>query len=169
MKKYTLSAFVTVSLLASSVSICALASATGLKVAVVENALGSNELVSGNIDSGLNKIVSAGKLKTFEQNIGLCAGYIKSSMAEKAKVSCTAAIESLTEYDKSESRIAYLTSVTYSNLAIAKYMSSDTLGAMTDSVEALLIDDNDITRHNLASIKKLARGLDNDKSPLSAE
>lgn len=169
MKKYTMPLIATLSLLASSVFTCASASASALKVAVVKHAPGSADLIAGKVDNSISTLEIVKNSEKFERSLGLCAAYIKASINHESEKKCTEAIENIKAFDSRSARISYLKSISYSNRGVARHLNKNDVGAMSDLVNAILIDDNPITRGNLAELKRLTDMTSADNSIISAE
>ncbi len=127
----------------------------GLRIAVVKDAIGSPELSSGNYVSAIDKLSSAKALATkgYERSMGLCAAFIKVNDHQGASQACTDAVNALNEMDVDSNHGRYLTSITYSNRAIYKYLADDTTGALDDMTNALLIDSNEVVKSNFVKLK----------------
>ncbi|TLU66737.1 hypothetical protein FE810_04295 [Thalassotalea litorea] len=129
------------------------------KVAVVKNAPGSNAIVSGEFAVGASELTSSemDKSQHFEKAMGLCALHIKTGEYAVAKSACSEAVTAVSGFEDSHiSRT--LSAMAYSNRAIVKYFTHDTLGAFTDFSKALeyssdtIVMDN-LTRLNVAYLK----------------
>lgn len=127
----------------------------GLRIAVVKDALGSRELSTGDYSTAANMLTktSTTPQASYEKSMGLCVAYIKLEQHDAANIACSDAITSLDSVKTSKSQAKYLTSIAYSNRAIAKYLAKDNQGALEDMTEALLIDNNTIVKGNLVSMK----------------
>lgn len=126
----------------------------GLRIAVVKDAIGSKELSVGDYSTAADLITKtqSSPEASYEKAMGLCVAYIKLEKLDAANVACSDAITSLDSISTS-SQAKYLTSIAYSNRAIAKYLAKDNQGALEDMTDALLIDNNTIVKGNLASMK----------------
>ena len=136
-------------------STTALANSASFKVAVIENARGSAELFAGNVSEGMDKLNEKEPSPTsFDTSTGLCVAYMKSELIEKAESVCTTAIEQIESLDSRHQSTQYLTSLSYSNRGISRYIKKDITGALDDLTTAILIDSNPITQSNLHTAKK---------------
>jgi len=129
----------------------------GLKVAVIKDALGSDEIIAGDYGSGLTKLISknTSDLTSFERAMGVCAASIKLNELNKAEIACSQAIEKIDALKGRARHRDFLKSVAYSNRAIVRHLVNDDQGALDDFTSALLIDDNSIVTENLLALKKI--------------
>lgn len=131
-------------------SITAVASDVKFKIAVIENAPKSQEILNGDYDTAiatLSKTITHNS--SFDKVTSLCVAHIKSKVSEGSESACTAAIE--TAIDNKEP--SYLRSISYNNRAIARYQNNDISGAMTDLKQASKINNNPIIKANLSQLK----------------
>lgn len=129
----------------------------GLKVAIIKDAIGTSELVSGLYNQGLEKLkTSTSQMEAgFEQATGLCVANLKTKRLSEADKACNQAIHYINHVDSSINHIQFLKSLAYSNRGIVRYLSNDNLGALDDFITALLIDNNHIVQDNLINIKTI--------------
>ena len=126
-----------------------------LKVAIIKNATGTNDIVRGNFNTGIKKLNKQNKYEySFGSNMGLCVAYLQSDDAKQSESACTAAIESTEKFDFKSTKADYLKSLSYNNRAISRYINNDISGALSDLNAAVLIDKNTITTNNLKIIKQ---------------
>ena len=142
------------SLIISS-SLSAHADSNLLKIAVVKDSIGAQDIVLGNINSSIEKLTSTQKVnKGFNAKLNLCAAYLKSTEKSKSELACTAAISDIESMSKYNKKARYLKSVSYSNRAVARYQNKNMVGALADINAAFSIDANAITETNLKLIKQ---------------
>ncbi|MGB2740846.1 MAG: hypothetical protein WBC60_09885 [Cognaticolwellia sp.] len=155
MKKPTLiKTLITTLLLTSSIS--AIASEAKFQVAVVKGAIGSVDIAKGELASSIEKLTTAQKSKDFYANkMNLCVAYLQSNNSEKSESACTDAISSLESLPSANSKVRYLTSLTYSNRGVARYRKNQLDAALTDFKFAATLDENPITERNLAKIRRI--------------
>ncbi len=146
-------------------------SVNGMRIAVIKDALGSDEIINGDYATAMTRITTAKNTDDYENTMGLCVANIKLEEWKLATQACTKSIEVLQPMLASNGRAKYLMSVTYSNRAIAKYLANDTHGALDDLSTAILIDDNKLVKNNLLQLKySLASiSMDNIETLSSAE
>ncbi|REL30401.1 hypothetical protein [Thalassotalea euphylliae] len=148
---------------ASAVAVAAKSVATeaklnGLKLAVVKNAIGSNEIVEGKYQLGLSKLSSAPKdlASSYNQEMGMCVANIKLNKLSLADSACSNAIRQIDKVNGPTHQKQYLKSLAYSNRGIVRYLADDSLGAYEDFTSALLVDNNTIVKGNLLTFKQMA-------------
>ena len=126
-----------------------------LRVAVVKNAPGTNDIVKGNFDSGIKKLSRRHKDEnSYNSSMGLCVAYLQSDDAIQSESACTAAIDSAKKIALKSEKTDYLKSLSYNNRGISRYINDDISGALSDLNAAVLIDDNAITASNLKLVKQ---------------
>jgi hypothetical protein len=153
-KKIVVSILVTSFLYGNAVS--ASASGLPLKVALIESSSGSKHIVSGDYSKFINNLPNTNSaIGTFENNMGLCAAYIKTNEFKKSEVSCTAAINNLKLIKLPRKKSLYLKALSLSNRAVSRYLSNDISGSKEDFTAAISVDSNPITKYNLALVKDL--------------
>ncbi len=152
-KKTVISTLITSALGFSSISV--IANEIPFKIAVIKHASGSEDIALGKaskfIDGFTNDI---GDEVFFEDNMSLCAAYIKTSTLHKSEAACTAAINSLKTINASSTKAQYLKALSYSNRGVSRYLNEDIAGSMDDFTTAILIDVNTITKSNLILMKQ---------------
>lgn len=135
-------------------SISALASETPFKVAIIENALGSDDIISGNYNKFIKNLPSNKPINSaFESNMSLCAAYIKTAEYDKSESACTAAIKTLKLIDLPIKKSLYLKALSFSNRGVSRYLNNDIAGSIDDFTTAMLVDVNTITKSNLTLAK----------------
>lgn len=134
---------------------------SGMRIAIIKGAMGSNDIINGNYQQATSKLASLtlaaspdSTHETIEYAMGLCAAFIKMDKLSQAKQACTQAIVSLDSMTSSSQQVKYLMAMSYSNRGIAKYLADDTQGAYDDMTTAMLIDGNDVVKENLIQFKK---------------
>lgn len=138
------------------------ASETGLQVAIVEGAIGSHNILSGDLDTGIKKLTRKRLVNnTYEKNMGLCVAYLKNKNSDLSEVACTTAIEALTSLNPKSDNFLYLKAITYSNRGVARYLSNDLTGAINDLTIATSIDANNITEGNFKFIEQFYSDVKN--------
>lgn len=148
-----------------SYSLSAQADNSLLKIAVVKDSIGAQDIVLGNINSSIEKLTSVQKAnKGFNTKLNLCAAYLKSTEKSKSELACTAAIKDIESKGKYTKKTRYLKSLSYSNRAIARYQSKNIYGALTDINTAISTDSNAITKANFTFIKQYASESSTDDS-----
>jgi hypothetical protein len=126
-----------------------------LKVAVVKDATGTQDIVKGNFNSSIKKLTRRYKNEnSYNSNMSLCVAYLQADNAKKSELACTAAINDVEAMDLYNDKALYLKSLSYSNRGISRYKNKDISGALTDLSAAVLIDANTITVGNLTIVKK---------------
>ncbi|WP_286262775.1 hypothetical protein [Thalassotalea atypica] len=125
----------------------------GLKVAIIKDAVGTNEVLTGNYPLAERKLTTSSKLTTsqFDQSMGLCVTYLKMTKLNKANNACSKALSSI--LGKS-GRAKYLASMAYSNRAVVKYLAKDHYGALDDMSSAILTSRNKVVKDNLLILKQ---------------
>jgi hypothetical protein len=137
-------------------------SKTALKVAVVKHAMGTNDIVKGDISGGITKLNRLHKNdNSFGSNMSLCVAYLQSDDAVQSESACTAAINSAEKIRLKNDKAYYLKSLSYNNRGIARYMNKDISGALSDLNAAVLIDNNVITTSNLEMVKLYSYNSEN--------
>ncbi len=134
------------------------------KVAVVDGATGSNEILKGRYRLGLEKLgKKAGVVSSrYDIAMGQCVASIMLKKLGQADKSCS---EAVTAYQsKKGTHYRYLTSVAYSNRAIVQYKLGRIDSALNDLELAVSIDDNSIVLENLDFLKsKLASSIETEQ------
>ncbi|MFD2167982.1 hypothetical protein ACFSJY_17135 [Thalassotalea euphylliae] len=126
----------------------------GMKIAVVKDAIGSQDIVDGDYAEGLTKLASS-DVQAYDKAMGICVANIKLNNLDAADVACTSAIEEISSLNGRGRHAKFLKSVAYSNRAIVRYLSEDSEGALEDFTSAMLISDNDIVKDNLLTLKRI--------------
>lgn len=141
----------------------------GLKLAVIKDAVGSNEIVSGDYISGLNKIsgLPEKSLTAYDVAMGACVANIKLNELSKANAACSTAIDAINAIKGRGRHREYLKSIAYSNRAIVRYLSDDSSGALADFTNALLVDNNKVVKGNIAILKRIQLHADENTSETS--
>ena len=123
------------------------------KIAVVEDAIGTQEIMKGRYRLGLEKLStkSARSFSQYDIAMGECVAKLMIKQLTQASESCSNAIE--VYKSKKGSQYRYLTSVAYSNRAVAQYKLGKINSALKDLELAASIDDNDIVLENLTFLK----------------
>jgi hypothetical protein len=133
-----------------------------LRVAVIKDATGTNDIVKGNFDTGITKLTRRHKDEgSFNRNMGLCVAYLQSDDAIQSESACTAAIDSAKEIGFKSDKADYLKSLSYNNRGISRYINNDISGALSDLNAAVLIDENTITASNLKLVKQYSYKQEN--------
>jgi hypothetical protein len=142
--------------------VLAFESDSALRVAVVKNATGTNDIVKGNMNNGIKKLNRRHKDQySFGSNMSLCVAYLHADDAKQSESACTAAIDSANKISLKSAKADYLKSLSYNNRGIARYINNDISGALSDLNAAVLIDDNIITVSNLALVEQYSYKLEN--------
>ena len=158
-------------------SVSAFAETLTFKVAVIEGATATKEIVAGDLINSIEKLANKNMVKnTFENNTNLCVSYLQSNNNDKSESACTAAIKSIEsmrlhnkEVRTSYKKIKYLKSLSYSNRGIARYLNNDFSGAIEDLMVATAINSNPITTNNLHLLRKLPDEVNEITSSLLAD
>ena len=140
----------------------------GFKIAVITGTAGSENILSGAYQNGIEDISAhyeQGTLKTtkaqkydYEYELGLCVANLKISQLAKAEQSCTNAITMLPKLVKRSHKGKYLLSIAYSNRGVVRYLANNPQGALSDFNEAMDINTNEVVEQNLALLtSNLAR------------
>lgn len=149
-----------------------MASEAKLKVAIIKSEASDQNIIDGEfkeIIANLSNAKMAGKYEAFEKNTALCVAYLKTSNAVESEAACTSAIRSAKTLDLSNKRVKYLKSLSYSNRAVARYLQSDVLGAMSDLATANSIDSNKIAKTNLEIMNSKIEASDYEQSTSLAD
>lgn len=140
--------------------------ADSFQVAIIEDAAGSKEILSGRYKEGLKKIAKKKNRKDLKFNMamGSCAANIMLRELEQAVKDCSEAIEFHSRL--AGNRDEYLISIAYSNRAIAYYLSGEKSVAAKDFKQASDLNKNIIVQQNLAqvSLKSNDRDAVNNES-----
>lgn len=164
-KKMVINSLVVSFLSGSSMSI--LANELPFKIAVIQNAVGSKDIVSGNYSKFINSLPNDKTNDTvFEKNMSLCAAYIKIAQYDKSESACTVAINALKSIKLPKKKSLYLRALSLSNRGVSRYLSNDITGSMEDFTTAMLVDVNTITKSNL-TIAKHSLLTDEEKSSVT--
>lgn len=162
-KSIFLKALVTTLALTSAMS--ATADTETFKVAIIKNALGSKDILNGNFNSSIEKLILKKKQhNNFNKNMGLCVAYSKTQNSIKSESACTAAIDNANSFRSHNKKVRYLKSLSYSNRGISRYRNGDVRGAMDDLTIAMSIDANPITESNLKLIQKRSNVTNTDSA-----
>ncbi|MBA6347448.1 MULTISPECIES: hypothetical protein [unclassified Colwellia] len=152
--------------------VSAFESDTALKVAVVKDARGTQDIVKGNFNKSIMKLTKRHQDESsYNSHMSLCVAYLQADNAEQSELACTAAIDSIEAMNLNNTIGLYLKSLSYSNRGISRYKNNDISGALADLNQAILIDENTITLGNLKIIKQKAYRLASlsETSPLIAD
>ena len=146
----------------------ALANTPSFKVAVIENTQGNTELLTGKFSQGVAKLAAKDQSQqSFNISTGLCVAYLKSDLNEQAESACSLAIKQIESQPNQSPSKKYLTSLSYSNRGISRYVQDDVYGALDDLTTAIIIDNNPITQGNLKAAKQyLLKGSTNTSKTL---
>ena len=145
-------------------SAIASAQTPALKVAVVKGVLGSQNIVAGDIETGIKRLSRQNSTETaFDKAMGLCVAYLKSDNTIKSESACTAAVEASKLIQSESSNALYLKSLSYSNRAVAKYLNDDIDGAVSDLTLAKSLSVNNVTTGNLAFIQSVNAKVELDE------
>lgn len=138
----------------------------GLKVAIIKDAAGTEEILAGDYDNGLNKIsnLSQEPLANYEYAMGICVANIKLREFAKANNACSKAIDAIESIKGRARHGKFLKSMAYSNRAIVRYLSKDSHGALEDFAQALMTNSNHVVKGNIATFQALAASNDTDSS-----
>ena len=148
--------------------VLAFESNSALRVAVVKHATGTNDIVKGNMSTGIKKLNRRHKDEySFGSNMSLCVAYLHSDDAKQSESACTAAIDSAHRISLKSAKADYLKSLSYNNRGISRYINNDISGALSDLNTAVLIDDNTITIRNLELVKQYSYKLESLASTTS--
>lgn len=143
--------------IALSSLVSASASELALKVAVIKDTVGSKNIMTGDLTTGIKRLTRMNMVEqTFESNMSLCVAYIQSNNKAKSESSCSAAIKSTKSMPLHNEQAIYLKSLSYSNRGIARYFSDNLSGAIDDLTTAISINSNPITKGNLRLISGLS-------------
>lgn len=132
----------------------------GLKIAVIKNSTGTEDILSGDYLSGINSINAEDKTSsTFEKSMGLCVANLKVSRLEAAELACTNAIKTVSEAvklsknNKDYRHNKYLKSLAYSNRGIVRYQSNNPISAIEDFNTASKLSNSMYIKDNITVIK----------------
>ena len=129
----------------------------GLKIAVIKDAVGTEDIIAGNYHSGLDKLATAdaSSFSDYDKAMGVCVANIKLNSLTIADKACTDAIDAMKALSGRGRHGQYLKALAYSNRAIVRYLAKDNSGAMEDFTSALLIDNNDIVKGNIIALRTI--------------
>ncbi|NMP32280.1 hypothetical protein HII17_11935 [Thalassotalea sp. M1531] len=129
----------------------------GLKIAIIKNAVGTDEIISGDYSAGLSKIVATKKpeLSNYDKAMGVCVASLKLNELDKADSACTKAIDEISAIKGRGRHGEFLKSMAYSNRAIVRYLAKDNTGALEDFTSALVVDNNSIVKDNILALKRI--------------
>ena len=134
-------------------SLSAIASEESFKVAIIGGTYGNEAILEGDLNTGIRKLKrNSARKKSFETSMGLCTAYIKTKDIN-SESACSSAIDSANAMNWKSKKGIYLKSLGYSNRGIARYMNNNISGAIDDLTIAVSIDENPITKNNLALVK----------------
>ena len=154
----------------SLLSLTATANDSSFKLAVIENSLMSEDVVSGQYAKAIASVAgNSDIMKSFEESTSLCVAYIKSGNSAEAESACTAAVENISKIKSKTSKVRYLEAISYSNRGVAKYFNEDLSGAMNDLTSAILIDDNSMVKTNLMLVKNQYSAIEETYTTMTAE
>ncbi|WDE13030.1 hypothetical protein [Thalassomonas haliotis] len=127
------------------------------KIAVINNSSGSDDILSGKYQEGLEQITehyrpNTGISYAWEYELGICAANLKMKQLTKAEAACSRAITTMPRQMKRSRQGRYLHSIALSNRAIVRYLSADIAGALADFNKAMTINQNSIVKQNLAVV-----------------
>ncbi|WP_371373539.1 hypothetical protein [Thalassotalea aquiviva] len=123
------------------------------KVAVIRSAVTADEIEQGHYQKVVQKIFSSlDHTSDANDQISLCAVWLKQGEYEKADAACTNAINLLDAMDQSQARLDYVKSIAYSNRAIVRFYLSQRQAAFSDVNSALLFDQNTVVMANLRAL-----------------
>lgn len=130
------------------------------KVAIIKDAIGSAEIVSGAYDEGMNLLTTseATPNSIFERAMGLCVANLKLRALNAADTACTDAINSSDSIGASSSKREELKALAYNNRGIVKVMKDEKLSAFDDFTSAILLDESSLVKANLATLKAKSAG-----------
>jgi hypothetical protein len=135
-------------------SLSVLANEFPFKIAVIQNAVGTKDISSGNYNKFINSQPNDDTIEgAFERNMNLCAAYINTAKYDKSESACTAAINTLELISLSRQKSLYLKALSFSNRGVSRYLNDDVTGSMDDFTTAILADGNTITKSNLKIAK----------------
>lgn len=126
--------------LAVTSSVSASAETVKFKMAVIKDSIG--------------KVQPA--VVSFNNNMESCTSHATRQNFGASEQACTAAIKTIESMDKSDKKVSYLKSLSYSNRGISRFLNDDISGAVDDFTTAILIDSNAITKTNLSLVKHLS-------------
>lgn len=123
------------------------------KVAVVEDAAGTKEIMKGRYRLGLEKLNKKSSVlaQKYDTAMGACVANLMIKELTLAAENCSEAVE--VYKSKKGSQYRYLTSVAYSNRAVAHYKLGHFDSAVSDLETAASIDDNELVLENLTFLK----------------
>lgn len=131
------------------------------KIAVVEDAVGTQEIMKGRYRLGLEKLStkSSRRVSDYDVAMGECVANLMIKKLETASKNCSQAIE--VYFSKKGSHYRYLTSVAYSNRAVANFKLGRVDSALKDLQMAASIDENDLVLENLSVLQsRLGRSIE---------
>lgn len=144
----------------------------GFKIAVISNSSGSDDILSGRYQEGLEEITenyhpNSDISYAWEYELGICVANLKMKQLTKAETACSRALTTMPRQMKRSRRGKYLQSIALSNRGIVRYLSADITGALADFNKAMTINKNTIVRQNLSVITNTL-AINNTKIPSPA-
>ena len=88
------------------------------KVAVIENATATKNIIAGDLENSIKTLKRKVRTEnTFENNMSLCVAYLYSStsLSEDSESACSKSIKLVRKLDKDNGKSLYLTSLSYNN------------------------------------------------------
>ena len=147
-------------------STTAAVSMKGFKIALVKNATGTEDIVSGNYLNGINNITEDVKKSSafeksmgyyessaFDKLMGLCVANLKMNRLEKAERACTNAIKEKSGLAGRGKHNKYLKALALSNRGIVRYQAHSPLSAIEDFTAALKLNKSQLIKSNIAALK----------------
>ncbi|MEW6981504.1 hypothetical protein AAD001_02495 [Colwelliaceae bacterium 6471] len=127
----------------------------GFKLAIIEDAIGSDEISSGNYRQALSTLASStsDKLSSYDRSMGECVAYLKINQYEQSDKACSKAIKLISRMKNKGEHAQYLASISYSNRAVSRYFANQDSAAIDDLTKAIAIHENKIVSDNLAHIQ----------------
>ncbi|TRX52705.1 hypothetical protein [Thalassomonas sp. M1454] len=124
------------------------------KIAIVENAPGSDDILEGKYDESLTRInnVSASSIDAFEKSMGVCVANLKLGKYVAAEKACSTAIIHIEANGDNYNHTRYLKSIAYSNRGIVHHYLGSKANAFEDFNTALSFDANDVVMDNLKAL-----------------
>ncbi|GLX79431.1 hypothetical protein tinsulaeT_27710 [Thalassotalea insulae] len=129
-------------------------------VAVIQDAVGSENLIAGNYHQGLTDLSSKVSSDRFARLMGYCVAHIKTYKLAAAESSCTSAISALSSNAARGRKGKELKALAYSNRGIARFLNDDNLSAYEDFSTAKALSSNKIVIDNIRYFKKAIRVID---------
>jgi len=141
--------------------------ANGFKVALVKDAIGSEHIISGKYNTGIDELNLTNNKDDFDKQMGLCVAHIKTLKLEAAEKSCSSAIKTISSNAARSRHDKLLKALAYSNRGVVHYLDNKTNKAYQDFVKASKLTTSNIVNENLAYFKAKAAPYKHSEEPIN--